>query len=344
MPEKGVPAVGDNVSETTLLLSRSEVHEAWGGDVDGLVGAVEAGFRAYAAGEVILPDKASQVFDKETQDRINCMPSTVRTLGVAGVKWVSVFPENPSLRGLRNVGGAMVLSSIQDGSTLCVMDASMLTALRTAAVDTLAARYLAKRETSSLALVGTGEQAAYHARLLAAAGSGVAVRVSGRTAAHADSLASALATEGLDAESFGSDMAAAVGGADIIVTAISGQEPVLKADWIRGGALYCHVGGWEDEYAVARRADMIVCDDWHSLKHRGSPTIARMCDEGLLCDEDVYANLAEIVMGEKAGRSDDGQFIYFNAIGLSFVDVAVASWILGRARANGLGCGFDFDR
>lgn len=328
----------------TLLLGRSELGQAWGGDVEGLVDAVEYGFREYAAGRVMLPEKASQVFDEATQDRINCMPSTVRGLGLAGVKWVSVFPENPRLRGMRNVGGAMLLSSVEDGSTVAVMDASMLTALRTAAVDALASRYLAKSGVDSVALVGTGEQAAFHARLLAPAGSGIEVRVSGRTAAHADALAGRLRSEGVDAASLGSDMASAVRGAGTVVTAISGQEPVLKADWLEGGALYCHVGGWEDEYAVAEKADMIVCDNWYALKHRGSPTIARMYREGLLGDGDVSADLHEIVVGEKPGRADDDQLIYFNAIGLSFADVCVAAWLLERARARGLGRVFDFGK
>lgn len=328
--------------KATLLLTRSDLREAWGGDVVGIVDAVEGAFRAYAEGQVILPEKASQVFDQETQDRINCMPSTVRTLGLAGVKWVSVFPENPAKRGLRNVGGTMVLSSIEDGQTVAVVDASMLTAIRTAAVDALALRWLGKSETCSVALVGTGEQAAYHARMLAPAGSGIEVRVSGRTMAHADALADELRAEGLDAESFGLDMARAVGGADVVVTAISGQAPVLRAEWITSGTLYCHVGGWEDEYAVPKKADMIVCDDWHALKHRGSPTIARMYAEGLLSDEEIYGSLAEIVMGDKLGRASDDQLVYFNAIGLSFVDVSVAAWLLGRARDRGLGREFDF--
>ena len=328
----------------TLLLDRSELGQAWGGDVEGLVDAVEYGFREYAAGRVMLPEKASQVFDEATQDRINCMPSTVRGLGLAGVKWVSVFPENPRLRGMRNVGGMMLLSSVEDGSTVAVMGASIITALRTAAVDALASRYLAKSGVDSVALVGTGEQAAFHARLLAPAGSGIEVRVSGRTAAHADALAGRLRSEGVDAVSLGSDMASAVRGADTVVTAISGQEPVLKAGWLEGGALYCHVGGWEDEYAVAEKADMIVCDNWRALKHRGSPTIARMYREGLLGDGDVSADLHEIVVGEKPGRADDDQLIYFNAIGLSFADVCVAAWLLERARALSLGRVFDFGK
>ena len=91
---------------------------------------------------------------------------------------------------------------------------------------------------------------------------------------------------------------------DIIVTAISGQAPVLKARDVRAGMLYIHVGGWEDEYGVALKADKIVCDDWNASKHR-TQTICRMYKEGLLKDKDIYADLAEIIAGQKKGRESD---------------------------------------
>ena len=64
---------------------------------------------------------------------------------------------------------------------------------------------------------------------------------------------------------------------------------------------YIHVGGWEDEYGVALKADKIVCDDWNASKHR-TQTICRMYKEGLLKDKDIYADLAEIIAGQKKGR------------------------------------------
>lgn len=103
------------------------------------------------------------------------------------------------------------------------------------------------------------------------------------------------------------------------------------------GAFYCHVGGWEDEYSVPLRADKIVCDDWASLKHRGSPTIARMYEEEILMDEDIYANLADIISGELPGRESDLEFNYFNSIGLSFVDVSVAYYIYQEVISKGFG-------
>ena len=91
----------------TELISRSTLKAAWDKerDIDGLLTAVENAFLSFGKGEVILPSKSSQIFDEATQDRINCMSATVLPLGLSGVKWVSVFPENPSKRSIPNVGG-----------------------------------------------------------------------------------------------------------------------------------------------------------------------------------------------------------------------------------------------
>lgn len=325
------------MSENVLLLNGTDLLNAWDGSIDGVVDAVQRAFVSYANGSVLFPEKSSLIFNEKVQDRINCMPAAVKDMHRAGVKWVSVFPENPSLRGLPNVGGIMVLSDTDTGQTLSLMDAGVLTALRTSAVDALAARYLAPEGFDSLALIGTGEQAFYHARFLAPEGSGTTVRVSGRNPRHTARLKERLHSVGINAIDFGSDMAAAVSGSGIVVTAISGQAPVLKSDWVDSGMLYCHVGGWEDEFEVAKKADAIVCDDWEALKHRGSPTIARMYAQGLLTDKDIYANLTDIVAGNKPGRVSPNQFIYFNAIGLSFVDVAVADWLYCSALRRKLG-------
>ena len=72
----------------------------------------------------------------------------------------------------------------------------------------------------------------------------------------------------------------AMEGADILVTATSAQAPLLKADWVRSGAFYSHVGGWEDEYKVAQQCDKIVCDDWETVTHR-TQTLSRMYADGL---------------------------------------------------------------
>ena len=139
----------------------------------------------------------------------------------------------------------------------------------------------------------------------------------------------------------GNDYQAAVKDADIIVTAISGQKDILKACWIKKGAFYIHVAGWEDEYAVPKSAAKIVCDDWECIKHR-TQTISRMYKEGLLKDDEIYGNLDEIVAGEKPGRESADEFIYFCSVGLAFIDVSFANYTYEKAKKLNKGTWFEF--
>jgi ornithine cyclodeaminase/alanine dehydrogenase-like protein (mu-crystallin family) len=132
------------------------------------------------------------------------------------------------------------------------------------------------------------------------------------------------------------DLEAAVGDADIIVTATSAQAPLLKAAWVKPGAFYSHVGGWEDEFAVAKLCDKIVCDDWETVKHL-TQTLSRMYKEGELADSDIHGNLVDLVVGRKPGRESDQERNYFNAVGLAYVDVAIAIAMYERAMEAGMG-------
>ncbi len=92
----------------------------------------------------------------------------------------------------------------------------------------------------------------------------------------------------------------------------------------------------EDEYAVAQKADKIVVDTWDVVKHR-TQTISRMYTEGLLNDSDIYADLHEIVKGWKPGRISDSEFVYFNSVGISYIDTAVAYSMYKKVKASGRG-------
>lgn len=312
---------------------------AWDGDVVSMIDALQEGFRRWRLGRVLLPEKASQIIDQVTQSRVNCMPATVFDEGTSGVKLVSVFPDNPK-KGLPNVSGLMVLLDIKDGHPLAVLDAGFVTSLRTALVGGLAARWLAPEAPSSIALLGSGEQAKAHLLVMAALFPTLReCRVSSRTRKGADRLTVSLVgrIDGMRITSCGDDHGKAACGADIIITAISGQQPILKADWVKEGCFYCHVGGWEDEYAVVEKATKIVCDDWSALKHRGSPTLARMYNEGFLSDDEIYGSLADIVSNHLRGRESAEEIIYFNSIGLAFTDVIVARRLAEQCRNGGGG-------
>ena len=321
------------------IISQEEVAEIFKNNVDSLFEVIEDAFRKYLHGTVLFPDKISQIFDQDTQNRINCMPATI--LGedqVCGMKWVSVFPTNAP-RNVQNVTGVMLLSELDYGFPVSVIDGTLATKMRTSGVGTVAAKYLAPSKVETIGIIGSGEEARMHFALLKHLFPSIKeCRVSSRKESSELAFIDKFKdlTKDVNFVSCKNDSHKCAAGADIIVTAISGQAPVLKAKDITKGGLYIHVGGWEDEYEVALKASKIVCDDWEASKHR-TQTICRMYKEGILKDHDIYANLSDLIAGRKKGRDNDNEFIYFNSVGLSYIDTNLANYIYKEAIKRGLG-------
>ena len=320
------------------IISQEEVAQIFKGNSRAIFEIVEESFRKNFASEVVMPDKISQIFDEQTQNRINCMPATLMKDKVCGMKWVSVFPSNAA-KGIQNVTGVMLLSELVTGFPMALIDGTLSTKMRTSAVGCVAAKYLAPSKVETIGIIGAGEEARMHFTLLKHMFPTIKeCRVSSLNTdieqGFIDKFKDLVPEVKFVACNNDSHLCAS--GADIIVTAISGQSPVLKASDITKGGLYIHVGGWEDEYGVAQKADKIVCDEWEVVKHR-SQTLCRMYKEGLLKDSDIYANLSELIAGSKKGRENDDEFIYFNSVGLSYIDINFANYIYGEAVKRGLG-------
>lgn len=320
------------------IISQEDVAGIFKGNASGIFGIIEDSFRKYLKGDIIMPDKISQIFDEQTQNRINCMPATLIDEKVCGMKWVSVFPSNAS-KGIQNVTGVMLLSELETGFPVAIIDGTLSTKMRTAAVGCVAAKYLAPSKVEIIGIIGAGEEARMHFTLLKHLFPTIKeCRVSSLNTVieqgFIDKFKNLVPEVHFVACDNDSNLCA--NGADIIVTAISGQYPVLKAANITKGGLYIHVGGWEDEYGVAQKADKIVCDEWEVVKHR-SQTLCKMYKEGILSDNDIYANLSELIDGTKKGRENDDEFIYFNSVGLSYIDINFANYIYSEANKRGLG-------
>lgn len=320
------------------IISQEDVAGIFKGNASGIFGIIEDSFRKYLKGDIIMPDKISQIFDEQTQNRINCMPATLIDEKVCGMKWVSVFPSN-ALKGIQNVTGVMLLSELETGFPVAIIDGTLSTKMRTAAVGCVAAKYLAPSKVEIIGIIGAGEEARMHFTLLKHLFPTIKeCRVSSLNTVieqgFIDKFKNLVPEVHFVACDNDSNLCAS--GADIIVTAISGQYPVLKATNITKGGLYIHVGGWEDEYGVAQKADKIVCDEWEVVKHR-SQTLCKMYKEGILSDNDIYANLSELIDGTKKGRENDDEFIYFNSVGLSYIDINFANYIYSEANKRGLG-------
>lgn len=320
------------------VISQEDVAQIFKGKADAIYGIIEDSFKKYLAGDIIMPDKISQIFDEQSQNRINCMPATLINEKICGMKWVSVFPSNAP-KGIQNVTGVMLISELETGFPVAVIDGTLSTKMRTSAVGCVAAKYLAPSKVETIGIIGAGEEARMHFTLLKHLFPTIKeCRVSSLNTEIEQGFIDKFKDVVPEVQfvKCNNDSFKCASGADIIVTAISGQCPVLKANDITKGGLYIHVGGWEDEYGVAQKADKIVCDEWEVVKHR-SQTLCRMYKEGLLKDSDIYANLSELIAGTKTGRDNDDEFIYFNSVGLSYIDINFADYIYEEAKKLGLG-------
>ncbi len=308
-------------------------------DVRMAMEAAEKGMIAFANGEVLFPEKIVQIFDDQTQERINCLPATFKKQKICGVKWVSVFPPNPVKYGVQNLSAVMILSEIERGFPIAFMEGTLCSNLRVGAMGAIAAKHLAKQDSESIGFIGAGEQAKMH---LIAMKTAIPSLQTCRIAAKEPSEEAQFVREmspivpQMSFETTNTDLEKATCDSDIIVTATSVQAPLLKAAWMKPGAFYSHVGGWEDEYEVAKHCDKIVCDDWETVKHR-TQTLSRMYKEGELRDEDIHGNLIDLITGKKPGRVNDQERTYFNAVGLAYVDVAIAMAMYERAMEAGMG-------
>lgn len=316
-------------------LSQEDLLAAGCLDIRMAMDVAENALLAFKDHRVLFPEKIVQIFSQASQERINCLPATLLDEQICGVKWVSVFPNNPARHDVQNLSAIFVLSEIEKGFPVAVMEGTLASNLRVAAMGALAARHLARRDSEVIGFIGAGEQARMHLLSMKAVCPGLKVcRVAAKTVADEEQFIAEMAplVHDMQIVAAGTHGRAAMIGADILVTATSAQAPLLKAEWMKPGAFYSHIGGWEDEYAVAQQCDKIICDDWDTVTHR-TQTLSRMYAEGLLSGNDIHADLHELVSGHKSGRESDTERIYFNAVGLAYIDVAIGLAMYRRARA-----------
>jgi ornithine cyclodeaminase len=320
-------------------LSRAQLQAA-GLDITLALEVVEEVLRLHALGQDILPHKISLDLGEPERGRVNIMPGYVGgRFDVCGLKWIAIFPNNPGRYGLPSLNGLMILGDADRGTPVAVMESSLVTSLRTGAATGVAAKYLARPDSTVVAIVGAGVQGrtqllALHAVLPRLA----EVRVYDL---HAEAAARYAAEMG---QTLGIPVRAAdgpqgcVAGADVVVTATVADGPIVKDAWVKEGSLFVHAGSnQEEEYDVILHSDGLYVDDWQGMVHRRSQTLARMREEGLIDDGAITAELGQVIVGARPGRQDPGERLYFCSVGMGTEDTALGHAALRLAEAKGLG-------
>jgi ornithine cyclodeaminase len=255
------------------------------------------------------------------------------------LKAVCIFPDNPK-RGLDAHQGAVLLHSAEDGQVLAVMNASAITAIRTAAVSGLATKLLARADATELAIVGTGVQARAHLDAMAAARTFERARIAGRTGTKARDFVSEHSSKyGFRMEAVDS-AEMAVRGADVIVTATNSAEPVLRRAWLEPGAHINAVGSCspkkrelDTETVVA--STFFVDRRESTLNEAGDYIVP--ASEGAVGPDHIRGEIGEILIGKASGRTSPDEITIFESQGLAIEDLATAQFLYRKALETGTG-------
>lgn len=253
--------------------------------------------------------------------------------GYIGVKMVNVFPQNAA-QNLPAIAGVYLLSEGQHGRPLACLDGSELTRRRTAAASALAARSLAREDSRTLLMVGTGKLAPMLIEAHAAVRPIERVLVWGRS----QDKARALAAEYQDRfqTDVVSDLAGAAARADIISCATLSQEPLIQGQWLQPGVHLDLVGAFkptmrETDSHCLQRSEVFV--DTHAGAGGEAGDILQAVDAGVFRLEDIRADLHQLMRGEKPGRSGPEAITLFKSVGASLEDLAAAVLVWEQVRS-----------
>jgi ornithine cyclodeaminase/alanine dehydrogenase-like protein (mu-crystallin family) len=256
-----------------------------------------------------------------------------------GLKAICLMPGNPA-RGLDAHQGLVALFDGETGVPAAILDASAVTAVRTAAVTAVATGLLARRDARALGILGAGVQARSHLRALARLRDFEQVRVYAPTRAHAEDLVEQ-ASVARGKLSVAASAQEAVRDADVVVVATSAREPALARAWLKQGAHVNAVGASTPEAreidTATVAASALFCDSRESLRNEAGEFQLAVREGVIAGEEHVRAELGEVLAGTAPGRRDDAELTLFRSLGLAIEDLAAAEHAVASARAQGIG-------
>jgi alanine dehydrogenase len=317
-----------------LIVSQQEVRELL--RMEECIEVMADALGALTRGEAVMPLRGMA----RTSDQAGLlawMPSLLPASDVMGIKVISVFPNEGT--ELESHQGAVLLFEATHGQLVAVVDASEVTAIRTAAVSGLATRLLARPDADDLAILGSGTQARTHLEAMTVVRDIRRVRVWSRDADHARSFAEGTSARGVRVE-VSATAREAVEGASIICTTTSATEPILEGRWLSPGAHVNAVGfagptGRELDAQAVAGARLFADRRESILSESGDFLIAKQ--EGAVGNDHVAGELGEVLLGTVEGRTSPEQITIFESLGLAIEDLAAVNHVCQRARETGRG-------
>lgn len=319
-----------------LIVNQSEVRQLlpMGECMDVMAEALTA----LARGDAILPLRPI-LWLPEKVGALGMMPSYLANIHAVGLKVLTVFPGNHGTR-YGSHQGAVLLFEASHGQLLSIIDASAITAIRTAAVSGVATRLLARSDAKSLAILGSGVQAKTHLAAMIEARAVTSVRIWSRNTESAQRFADRESQRHGIPVTSAATVEATVEGADIICTTTAAREPILSGEWITPGAHINAVGSSvpftrELDTAAVKKARLYVDRRESTLHEAGDFLLAKK--EGAIGDDHIVGEIGELLLHTVEGRRNAKEITLFKSLGLAVEDLAAANHVYNKAVEAGAG-------
>lgn len=319
-----------------LVISEQEVRGLI--DTDELIEALEKAHSQYSTHKAVMPVRLVVPLPA-IQGRLTSMPAFLTDDKALGMKVVTYFQQNPKL-DLPAILATIMLFSADTGKIIAIMDGSYITAIRTACASAMATKVLARPGSNVVGILGAGVQARAHVEALARVRNIAVFKIFSPSGVSAAKLQKEL-TGRIDAAiEIASSAERAVRDADLVVTATTAKEPIIKADWLKPGTHINAVGSHrpdlrEIDGATLARAKLVVDSREAIMAECGDILLA--IEERTIAPDAVYAEIGEVLAGIKPGRTAESEITVYKSVGIAIQDVAAAHLIYHKALKQRVG-------
>lgn len=307
---------------------------------DEILSAVEEALIAQGNAETVIEPRVHLIPESSDKGHFNILRGYVKSLGVAGVKIVGDFVDNYN-KDLPSEVAMLNLFDPQTGIPKAIIDATAITEMRTGAVTAIGAKYLARQNSKILGHIGARGTAYWNVRLLDHLFDFDEIRIHSRRPESREQFGQRLQNDLGKPIRVVDNWQDCLEGADIMVEAsrLPEPKPLFLTNWIKRGAFVVPYGTMSAvEFSLTDIMDKVVVDDWGQCKP-GLPfgALRRHVDEGKVTEENLHAEMGDIVAGKKSGRENEDETNLFWHRGLSTTDIALGWAMMAKAEKLGIG-------
>ena len=325
----------------TLILTHEDVKSLL--NMKDTIAEVEVAYKSFNSGEVTQPPIMSIILP-ELNSETDVKASYSAATGMICIKSAPGFWDNMKKYNMPTLFATINLFDGTNGFPLCIMEATLITGIRTGAAGGVSVKALARKDSRIVGVIGAGTQARMQVRAIKQVLPITTVKVWSQFPSELDSYKKDIEGE-LGVEVIPCDSAQkAVVGSDIIVTATPGKEPFVKDEWVKPGTHICAIGAdfegkQELDVKLFARAKIVV----DSIKQctTGGETLNPI-KAGIITADDIHAEIGEVLLGKKVGRTSDEEITIFDTTGMSVQDNATATGIYKRALERSIGQSINF--